>query len=162
MGSDPQEDQQIYRLQGIISAQEAALKHWRREFDVEHALRLASEGMEDRVAAWVRLRVGEQSMRRKERAMRLFEEACELAQAEGITWNMAVAQVHEVFHCQPGHADLEGAAVAFTLLGWCAAAGLKFLEIAAAEIARNERRPTEEVEASNARKLVAQVISEGE
>lgn len=56
-----------------------------------------SSGLESRVADWVRTRIGETHMHPRERAMRLLEEAAELAQAEGVTSEQANQQIAYVF-----------------------------------------------------------------
>src|ERR1035441_3434518 len=100
-----------------------------------------ADGLEQRVESWVKTRIDPQYAGPKERAMRLLEEAIELAQAEGITWNQAIAQVLYVFGRPKGEAQQEAGGVAVCLLGWCAVHKTTFQEIATTEIERIEAKP---------------------
>jgi hypothetical protein len=43
-------DREIYRLEGVVRSQVEALNHWRKQFDIEHGLRLvAQEKLEGKV-----------------------------------------------------------------------------------------------------------------
>lgn len=109
-------------------------------------------GLEERVAEWVRTRIGEAHMHRKERSMRLLEEAVELVQAEGIDYAQSMEMVHHVYDRPAGEPEREAAGVAVTLLGWCAATGNRLMDLAQAEVERIEKKPGREISESVARK----------
>lgn len=113
---------------------------------------MTPENLELRVEEWVKTRIGPQYAGPKERAMRLLEEAIELAQSEGINWNQAVSQVHYVFGRPKGEPMQEAGGVAVCLLGWCAAHETTFQEIALTEIERIEAKPLQEIRGSLERK----------
>lgn len=114
---------------------------------------------ESRVANWVCTRIGPKHMRPRERAMRLLEEAIELAQAEGITAEQVSRQVEHVFGRPAGEPRQEAAAVAVCLYGWCAATSVTLDEIATEEVERIEARPIEEIRGSLARKEDAGLVT---
>lgn len=114
---------------------------------------------ESRVASWIRSRIGDASLNRRERAMRLLEEASELAQAEGITAELAVKQLQHVYNRPAGDPRQEAAGVAVTLLGWCAAAGTKLANLAEEELTRIESKPIEQIRGSLARKQDADLVT---
>jgi len=114
---------------------------------------------ESRVADWVNTRIGPAHMHRRERAMRLLEEALELAQSEGITEPQALAQIVYTFNRIPGEAFQEAGGVAACLLGWCASVGITLQEVAEAELKRMEAKPLEEIRASLARKNDADLVT---
>lgn len=118
------------------------------------ALQVPGDGLslEQRVADWVRTRIGPMAMHSGERAMRLLEEAAELAQAEGISEEMVMRQVGHVYGRPPGDPKQEAAGVAVTLLGWCASTGNTLIDIAQSEIDRIESKPIEQIRGSLARK----------
>jgi hypothetical protein len=101
--------------------------------------------MEQRVAEWVVSRIGSAGMDRRERALRLLEEAVELAQAEGITLAQVARQVAHVYERPAGDPEQEAGGVAVCLLGWCAATGAGFAYIAELEMARIEAKPIDEI-----------------
>jgi hypothetical protein len=115
--------------------------------------------LEQRVAEWVRTRIGDAHMQPKERAMRLLEEAIELAQAEGITQEQVYQQTEHVFWRPKGLPVQEAAGVAVCLLGWCAASGQLLDEIALCEIERIEAKPVEQIRGSVARKMDADLVT---
>lgn len=121
-----------------------------------------SRSLESRVAEWVRTRLGADHMRPCERAMRLLEEAIELAQAEGVPMANASALVAHVYARAAGEPAAEGAGAAVTLLGWCASRGARFLNLAIAELERIEARPAEEIRDSLARKARAGLVMKAE
>lgn len=130
-----------------------------RKRDMPEPVLAGGETMEDRVAAWVRSRIGEDHMYSRERAMRLLEEAVELAQAEGIQIGMIERQARHVFGRPPGEPAQEAAGVAVCLLAWCAATGHRLNELAMAEIERIEAKPLDQIRGSLARKADADLIS---
>jgi hypothetical protein len=115
--------------------------------------------LEERVAAWVRTCIGEAHMHSRERAMRLLEEAVELAQAEGITAALVAKQVQHVYSRPPGGPGEEAAGVAVCLLGWCAATGHRFADLALAEVERIEAKPLDRILGSLARKADADLVT---
>lgn len=117
-----------------------------------------SLNLESRVAAWVRTRIGPEHMNRRERAMRLLEEAAELAQAEGVTSEQASKQMEHVFRRPAGDPAQEAGGVAVCLLAWCAATGNTLHDIATREVERIEAKPVEEIRGSVARKQDADLV----
>ena len=120
--------------------------------------------LEARVMAWVKSRIGEGHLHRKERAMRLLEEALELAQAEGIGYTQALAQSVHVYERPVGEPRQEAAGVAVCLLGWCGATGNRLLDLAIEELERIEAKPLDQIRGSLARKTDADLVTlpEGE
>jgi hypothetical protein len=114
--------------------------------------------LEVRVAVWVKTRLGPDHMQRRERAMRLLEEAIELAQAEGLTIDQVVKQADHVFMRPAGEPSQEAAGVAVTLLAWCAATGNTFADLGLAEIERIEAKPLDQIRGSLARKEDADLV----
>jgi hypothetical protein len=114
--------------------------------------------LEDRAAEWVRTRLGPEHMAPIERAMRLFEEASELAQSEGVTPVMANTILMHVYSRPPGNARQEAGGVATTLLMWCAATGNRLEEITLDELERIESKHPDEIESSVSRKLSEGII----
>ncbi len=152
-------EQEGYRKDGIIRSQVEALNHWRREFDAEHAAHVeAQKPLEDIVASWVDSRIGKGHMGAPERAMRLLEEVLEYCQALEIDPVKAVALLVHVYGRPAGDPGKELAGVAFAILGCCAAADVKFRDIALEEIARNEARSLSQIAESHARKVVAGLV----
>lgn len=115
--------------------------------------------LEMRVWEWVYSRIGARGCERKERAMRLFEEAVELCQAEGLPKEDVLRQVEHVFARPVGDPIQEGSGVAVGILGWCASVGVRFYDIAIAEILRIEAKPMEEIRGSLARKHDAGLVT---
>ena len=101
--------------------------------------------LQSRVAEWVRTRIGESHLHPRERAMRLLEEAVELAQSEGISSQQAHAQVNHVFGRDPGVPSQEAAGVAVCLLGWCAATGHDIEVLTKQELCRIEAKPLSQI-----------------
>lgn len=114
---------------------------------------------ESQVAHWIRGAIGEDSLQRKERALRLLEEAAELAQAEGVDVTQAQRQIDHVFRRPAGQPHQEAGGVAVCLLGWCYSAGLSFEVVADAEIRRIYEKPLEEIRGSLARKADADLVT---
>lgn len=155
MSVDDIKDREIYRLNGVVRSLTESLDHWRKQFDAEYAevLRLNLEmSLESRVAAWVCSRIGPEYMASKERAMRCLEEAVELAQAEGISWQQTVRQVFYVLDRPSGAPMQEAGGLAVCLLGWCAANGVKLSDISRDEILRIEAKPLDSIRGSVSRK----------
>lgn len=66
----------------------------------------------------------ERANNKRERALRVLEEAVELAQAEGVTYEQAERQVRVTMSRPVGSAAQEVGGVGVTLLAYCCAAGL--------------------------------------
>lgn len=115
--------------------------------------------LENRVESWVRTRLGDDHMNRRERAMRLVEEAVELAQAEGITRDQVVRQTNHVYSRSPGDPKQEAAGIAVCLFGYCAAIGEHLNELALDEIMRIEAKPLDQIRGSLARKNDADLVT---
>jgi len=114
--------------------------------------------LERRVAEWIRTRIGADHIAPQERAIRLLEEAVELAQAEGIPFDPVMRQIFHVYGRPAGQPQQEAGGVAVTLLGWCAAYETTFREVALREIERIEAKPVEEIRGSLARKADADLV----
>jgi hypothetical protein len=108
--------------------------------------------LESRVSEWIRTRIGEANAHPRERAMRLLEEAIELAQSEGITEDQVWRQAAYVFSRPAGDPSQEAGGVAVCLLGWCAAHNTTFDQVARTELERIEAKPIEQIRGSLARK----------
>ena len=128
------------------------------ELEARKALEVVGGNLEARVAEWIRTRIGADHIAPRERAMRLLEEAFELAQAEGITGQQAIRQIEHVYARPAGNPEQEAGGVAVCLLGWCAAHGTTFREVALREIERIEAKPIEEIRGSLARKHKADLV----
>jgi hypothetical protein len=113
---------------------------------------------ERRVAEWIRTRIGEVNLQPRERAMRILEEAIELAQAEGITHEQVQRQAGYVFSRSAGDPLQEASGIAICLLGWCAATENTFDALADAEITRIEEKPIDQIRGSLARKADADLV----
>jgi len=114
--------------------------------------------LEERVAQWICTRLGPANCGPKERAMRVLEEAVELAQAEGITHAQVIRQAAHVFARPAGEPAQEAAGVAVCLFGWCASRGHRLMDLATAEIERIEAKPLEQIRGSLARKSDADLV----
>lgn len=88
------------------------------------------------VARWTRETLGDATMTSGERALRFFEEACELAQAEGLTTEQCAALVAHVFGKPAGDPAQEVGGVSVTLLAYCEARGFSADAAEARELAR--------------------------
>lgn len=111
--------------------------------------------LQERIADWVRSRLGLHYMHPRERAMRLLEEAIELAQAEGINVERCHNQVNHVYNRPKGEPEMEAAGVAVCLLAWCNARSKNLFALAAEEIARIESKSLAEIRSSLKRKTDA-------
>jgi hypothetical protein len=72
---------------------------------------------------WVRSTFGPANQDSHERARRFFEEAAELAQAEGVTGHELRSILEHVLAKPPGIPEQEAGGVGTTLLAYCAAKG---------------------------------------
>lgn len=115
---------------------------------------------ESRISVWVRTRLGPDHMQPQERAMRLVEEAIEHAQAVGITADQIARLTAHVYERPAGDAVAELGGVAVCLAGCCAAHDTTVDAMLAAELARIEARPVEDVQASLSRKAEAGLVAE--
>jgi hypothetical protein len=89
------------------------------------------------VAEWVRDRLSvEAATSLVERVLRVLEEATELAQAEGLLCDRALAVVEHVYQKPPGDGAKEVGGLAVTLLAYCAARGISADEAEVREIER--------------------------
>ncbi len=114
---------------------------------------------EVRAANWVVNRIGEDHMQPRERAMRLLEEAIELAQAEGITERQVLNQVYHIFSRPAGEPTQEAGGVAVCLLAWCASRRQRFIDVTMAELERIEAKSAEAIRGSLARKADSALIT---
>lgn len=77
------------------------------------------------------------------RAMRLVEEALELAQAEGIKYDEVMLVAHVVYVRPVGEVHQEIGGVATTLMAYCASRGLSLADCERLEIERIDKKPIE-------------------
>lgn len=115
--------------------------------------------LQKRVMEWVRTRIGPEHTHSRERAMRLLEEAVELAQAEGIFIESVQRQVGHVYGRPAGEPEQEAAGVAVCLLAWCESRGISFVTLAAREIERIEAKPLDQIRGSLGRKTDADLVT---
>ena|SRR5579864_8361452 len=115
--------------------------------------------LEERVEYWIVTRIGAENAHRRERAMRLLEEAVELAQAEGVTEEMVNRQTRHVFSRPAGDPAQEAAGVGVCLAGWCAASGHSVVSLTLRELERIEAKPVEQIRGSLARKQDADIVT---
>lgn len=97
------------------------------------------DSLTDRISKWVTSRFGRRCLLDpKERAMRLLEEALELAQAEDIElFDVSRLGVH-VYSKPKGERWQEAAGVAVTFIAYCRARRFNLLKIADREVTRIE------------------------
>lgn len=112
----------------------------------------AMASLQERMREWVQTRIGWEHMHPAERAMRLLEEAVELAQAEGIPHGQVCALVEHVYRRPSGVPRKEMGGVLACALAWCASTGYNLLDLAMEEVERIEAKPVSEIRASVARK----------
>lgn len=111
----------------------------------------------DRIALWVRTRLGSAVLRdRKERAMRVAEEAIELAQAEGCAQIDVQHLVRRVYSRPVGVPSQEAAGVSVCLLAWCYAADERLDDLTRSEVER-----IEEIDADHFRRRQAEKAAAG-
>ncbi len=121
-----------------------------------------AHSLEHRSAEWVRTRIGAGSMHPKERSLRLLEEALELAQAEGVTVAVAASMVRHIYGRPAGDPVREASGIASCLYAYCASKDVRLVDLATQELARNEAKPVEDIEASVARKVAAGLVADAE
>lgn len=89
------------------------------------------------VAGWVSATFGKSVQdSRRERAMRVCEEGIELAQSEGLGFDVIQRLAVRVYDRPKGEPTQEGAGVGVTLFAWADAAGLDLRTIVLDELAR--------------------------
>lgn len=109
--------------------------------------------LQGRVGQWVLDAFGPaNALNRRERALRVLEEAAELCQAEGVGLEQVVRVSERTFSRPVGDPAQEAAGIGVTLLAWGAAAGVDVLGVSEQEIARVEQ--PEVMEAIRARQVV--------
>lgn len=110
-----------------------------------------------RVGKWVKATFGEaNATSRKERAARVFEEAAELLQAEGVDMAFGINVMLRTYSRDPGEPRQEASGVMVTLFAWGEAAGVDVMEAFEAEMARVERPEVQErIRAKQAEKKAA-------
>lgn len=92
---------------------------------------------------------------RDERALRLMEEAIELAQAEGVSREQAAGIVSRTYDRPVGSPKNEGAQVALCLVAWAQASGYDAMALALHEMERIEALPPEHWHKRHAAKTAA-------
>lgn len=98
-----------------------------------------------RIMRWLRECFGDEvASNRAERAARVLEEACELAQAEGVGVAQVGAICHRVYGRPVGVPEREGAGVMVAMLGWAGASWCDLDLLVEGEVARIESIGVEE------------------
>lgn len=97
--------------------------------------------LSDRAIEFVRAAFGVNAARPDERAARVVEEACELAQSEGVSREMALRILERVYSRPVGDSKQEAGTVLLTLLSWAGATGNDLEDLARTEFARLETKP---------------------
>lgn len=111
------------------------------------------------VYQWVLKTFGESLYETRERAIRLVEEAVELAQAEGVTLGMVRRVTDEVYMKAPGDPAQEAGGVGTTLLAYCQAKGISANECEKAEWERVREIDPEYFRERQEKKVLAGVAS---
>lgn len=106
-----------------------------------------------RIRAWVVARWGESAMAPAERAERLFEEACELMQAEGRPIERAIKIAAVVYSKPAGDPAQEVAGVQTCALAYCASRDLSADTVERVELERIEGLSIEHFRERHARKV---------
>lgn len=122
----------------VVDAQLAALTAAGYEIVTKGAVEAKRQVL---VGQWVVACWGEQVMNPHERALRVLEEAAELAQAEGVLFALAVRVLDVVFSRPPGQPEQEAGGIGVTLLAWAYCRSLSLDALIAAEIARVLAKP---------------------
>lgn len=104
---------------------------------------------------------GETNMHPQERAMRLLEEAIELAQVEGVTARQISELTSHVMGKPPGSPSQETGGVGVCLLAYCEAKGLSADAAEGAEIERLKTRDPEHFRRRHQVKVDAGVAQQG-
>jgi hypothetical protein len=102
----------------------------------DNAIALTRDERQRVVVKWATETFGPNAMTPAERAMRVLEEAVELAQAEGVSHEGALAVADYVYKKQPGDPAQEVGGLSVCLLAHCAVRGLSADEEEAREVAR--------------------------
>ena len=114
--------------------------------------------MQGLAAQWVTERLGRACLlNRYERALRVLEEATELAQAEGVYQDDARRVVDYVFNRPVGEPKLEAAGTAVALLAWAEAADNNLRSLIETELHRLTDITAAQVQAKHAIKVDARV-----
>lgn len=92
---------------------------------------------------------------RRERALRIAEEAIELAQAEGIERTQTAALVEHVYDRPVGDPDQEAAGIGVCLLAWAACTGRAIHQLIERELTRVESLPRERFLARRQEKITS-------
>lgn len=106
-----------------------------------------------RMREWVIARWGEAAMSPAERAERLFEEACELMQAEGIEPGRLVTIARLVYSKPAGEPRQEVGGISTCLLAYCASRAFCVDYLERAELERIEGLSVEHFRERHARKV---------
>lgn len=115
--------------------------------------------IEEQAIHWVRTAIGAQSATPAERALRLLEEAMELAQAEGISRNQTAALADHVHSRPKGEAIQEARGVAFCAYAYCGAIGQWMLLLAMEELSQAQSKDAKSIDASLQRKSRAGLLT---
>lgn len=97
---------------------------------------MSRDDRQRKVYEWVLSTFGESCAETHERALRLFEETCELCQAEGIEFANVLSVLNYVYSRPVGDAKLEVGGVGTTLLAYCEAIGVSANRMEKAETKR--------------------------
>jgi NTP pyrophosphatase (non-canonical NTP hydrolase) len=124
--------------------------------DVNGKMRLSMRGLTLRVAQWVQRVLGVDClMNPQERALRLVEEAVELAQVEGLTTAEVGRVVDRVFSRPMGEREQEVGGIGVTLLAYCYATDIDFELLTQREVERVERLDPNRIREKHLQKAIA-------
>ena len=116
---------------------------------------------QSKIFKWVKALMGEEGAKNsKERAMRLLEEATEVAQAEGITIDECHNLIGHVYRKPVGEPFQEAGGVAITFGAYCAVKGFDPDEVEQVELDRLYSKPIEYYKARHQKKVEAGVATE--
>lgn len=119
-------------------------------------VKLTMVGLTARVANWVHVVLGYDClMNRRERALRLIEEAIELGQVEGLSRSDVVKVTNRVFDRPVGEREQEVGGIGVCLLAYCYAAGIDFKGLTERELRRIEKLDPNIIRAKHAAKAEA-------
>jgi len=120
------------------------------------AMKLTIEGIRSRIAAWVTRSFGEPNlMSKRERALRVVEEAVELGQALNLTLAEVCKVVDRVYERPAGSVENEVAGTMLTLLSLTVPLGIDPIEVTTTELRRIENLAPSHFRAKHLAKVAA-------
>jgi hypothetical protein len=111
------------------------------------------DALAQRIGTYFHKALGPNSLNRRERAVRVLEEAIELAQAEGVPESVVGALTARVYSRPAGNPEDEVGGVAVTLLCWAYATGASVTDLATRTTERIEAIPVARMRERHAAKV---------